>query len=368
MTGARRLAVFAATSGHSGVDRNLRNLIPEFARGGVAVDVLRIRGHGPYLDPVPANVRMIELGTAHVGTSLFPLVRYLRRERPAALLADKDKVNRTALWAKRLARASTRVAVRLGIHVSTNLADRGWRARLTQTFSIRQFYPWADAIIVPSRGVADDLATLGRLARQRITVIPNPVLTAELQALAHAPLDHPWFAPGAPPVILGIGELSERKDFETLIRAFARVRAVRPARLLILGRGRRQARLAALAATLGVPDDVSLPGFVANPYAYLQRAAVFAQASRFEGFANTVAEALVIGTPIVATDCPSGPREILEDGQCGRLVPVGDAAAMAEAILQTLTERRPSEPVCSVAQYAVADVARRYLAALGFDR
>lgn len=367
MTGVRRLAVFAATSGHSGVDRNLRNLIPAFAANGVRVDILRIRGHGPDFDNPPTDVRVVDLGTAHVNTSLTALVRYLKQERPTALLADKDKVNRLALWAKRLACVPTRVAVRLGIHVSTNLADRGWRERWIQIFSIRRFYPWADTIIVPSTGVADDLAALGRLPRERIEVIPNPVLTPQLQSLATEPVAHPWFAPGAPPVVLGVGELSERKDFETLMRAFAQVRATPPARLVILGRGRHQERLVRLAKQIGIEDNFALPGFVTNPYSYMRRAAVFVQSSRFEGFANTVAEALVIGTPVVATDCPSGPREILEDGRCGRLVPVGDVAAMAQAIRLTLAEGRSDRTPCDVSRYTVARVAERYLAALGLS-
>jgi len=365
MSAGPRLTILAATSGHSGVDRNLKNLIPAIAAQGVQIDLLRIRNHGPYLDPLPAGVRVIELGTSHVNTSLFALVRYLRREQPQVLLADKDKVNRLALWARRLAGVSTTVAVRLGINVSQNLATRGVIDRCLQRFSIRTFYPWADAIIVPSAGVADDLASLGRLPRDRIHVLPNPVVTPQLLAKAQASLEHPWFAPGQPPVILGVGELSTRKDFATLVRAFAHVRSARACRLVILGRGRREAALRQLAQDLGVETDVNLGGFVENPYTYMHRAAVFVLSSRIEGFGNVLVEALAAGAPVVATNCPSGPGEILDDGRFGALVPVGDVQAMAAAITQTLD--RPIS--VSLRQAAIepyrADVsARRYLSVL----
>ncbi len=365
MTREQRLAVFAATSGHSGVDRNLKNLIPAFAARGVAVDILNVRGHGPVLTTLPSGVRVIDLGASHVNTSFAALVHYLRREPPAVLLSDKDKVNRLALWARRYAGVTTRVAVRLGIHVSTNLAERGWFERTVQTFSIRRFYPWADVILVPSQGVADDLAALGRLPRDKVCVVPNPVVTPELEALAAQPVSHPWFEDASVPVILGVGELGARKDFETLIKAVALVRRERRCRLLILGRGRQREALLALGATLGLGDDLALPGFVANPYAYMSRASVFASASRFEGFANVIAEALAVGVPVVATDCPSGPREILEDGRHGRLVPIGDAAAMAQAITATLTAPPLRTGLQAAAQrYHVTRVADDYLRAL----
>jgi glycosyltransferase involved in cell wall biosynthesis len=360
-----RLAILAATSGHSGVDRNLQHLVPAIAARGVRVDLLHIRNHGPHLDPLPAGVRSVELGAAHVNTSLPAVIRYLRREQPDALLSDKDRVNRLALWARRLSGAPTRVAVRLGIHVSENLATRGPLERLVQRTSIRRFYPWADAIIVPSRGVADDLAALGRLPRDRIQVLPNPVVTPELLARAQEPADHSWLAAGEPPLVLGVGELSARKDFATLVRAFARVRGQRPCRLLILGRGRQHDALLTLAAELGVAQDVALPGFVANPFAFMHRAAVFVLSSRVEGFGNVLVEALAAGAPAVATDCPSGPAEILAGGRYGALVPVGDAEAMAAAIDATIRQPLAAELRREAVQrFTVEASARAYLRAL----
>jgi len=156
---------------------------------------------------------------------------------------------------------------------------------------------------------------------------------------AKAPLDHPWFAPGAPPVVLGVGRLAPQKDFPTLIRAFARVRAERAARLMILGDGKtpdRRAELLALADELGVAEEVALPGFQPNPFAYMARASLFVLSSAWEGLPGVLVQALACGCPVVSTDCPSGPAEILEQGQYGRLVAVGDEVALADAMRSTL--------------------------------
>jgi len=363
-----RLAIFLATSGHSGVDRVMTNLIGEFARRGLAVDLVQIANHGPHMETVPEGVRLVDLGTAHVAPAFLPLVRYLRRERPRALLSDKDKVNRTALWARRFARGETRVVVRLGTTVSVNLASRTAFDRAVQRWSMRRFYRWADAVVVPSEGVANDLAAFASLSREQIRVVPNPIVTPEMARLARPQPDHPWFTQGAPPVILGVGELSERKDFATLVRAFARLRPRRPCRLVILGEGRRRGELERLAADLGVANDVSLPGFAPNPYPYMARAAAFALTSRWEGLGIVLVEALALGTPVVACDCPSGPREVLADGRHGPLVPVGDDVALAEALAGLLAHPPPREVLQAAAQPFSAEVsARAYAAALGLE-
>ncbi len=202
--------------------------------------------------------------------------------------------------------------------------------------AMRLAYRHADGVIGVSGGVADTLAQITHLPRARITVLHNPVVVPGFAEDAAAPLDHPWFEPGQPPVVLGVGSLTRQKDFATLLRAFAMVRGKRSARLVILGEGEDRATLESLAAELGVKGDVALPGWVANPYAWMARAGVFVLSSQWEGFGLVLAEALACGTPVVSTDCPSGPAEILEGGRHGRLVPMQDSAAMAAAILDTL--------------------------------
>lgn len=361
------LVIFAATSGHSGVDRVLRNLVPAIARLGVRIDVLGIEGHGPAFTELPDGVRHLPLGASHVNTAVPALIRYLKAERPAAMMSDKDRVNRAALFARWMARVPTRVGVRQGTTVSINLASRRTSDRLVQTASMRWLYPHADAVLVPSKGAAEDIATFARLPASKIHVVPSPIVTPTLKLRAREGVEHPWFAPEAPPVILGVGELSERKDFATLLRAFARVRQARECRLMILGEGRRRKELEALAAELGVSDDVALPGFVVNPYPYMAAASVFALASRWEGMPVVLIEALGLGRPCVACDCPSGPDEVLDGGRVGPLVPVQDDAAFAAGLLQQLDAPTPREQSMSaVADYTDEASARAYLSALGF--
>jgi len=204
-------------------------------------------------------------------------------------------------------------------------------------FLMRLFYPWADKVVAVSKGVADDLVRITRLPKDKIQVIYNPVVTSEFFIKAEEPLDHPWFKPGEPPVILGVGRLTEAKDFPTLIRAFTLVRKERPARLMILGEGEDRPKLDALVKELGLEKDVALPGFVENPYKYMKRAAVFVLSSKWEGLPTVLIEAMALGTPVVSTACPSGPSEILEGGKWGRLVPVGDVEALAKAIVEALS-------------------------------
>jgi glycosyltransferase involved in cell wall biosynthesis len=231
---------------------------------------------------------------------------------------------------------------------------------------MRRAYRHVDQIVAVSQGVADDVMAITGLPAPRVTVVRNPVVMPTLPELAQYPVDHPWFDGGGPPVLLGAGRLTAQKDFPTLLEAFARVRAQRPCRLVILGDGRLRGALQHQAAALGVAEDLSLPGFTSNPYAYMARAAVFVLSSAWEGSPNVLTEAMAVGTPVVATDCPSGPREILQGGRYGPLVPVGDAPALARAILDMLRTPTASDALKrAVADYSVERSTAHYLKALG---
>ncbi len=368
MVNARRIALLFATSGHSGVDRVLANLLPELGAAPHAFDLLGIRNHGPYLDAVPGNVRRITLPAAHRNTVLPGLIRYLRRERPAALLTASHRLNRAAVIARVVAGVPLHLTLRMGMSLSGLAVEQGPRRSARLFRSMRRWYPRADAVVAPSAGVADDLERLAGVGAERLHVIPNPIVNARFEALAAEVLDDPWLAPGAPPVLLGAGALEPRKDFATLVRAFARLRRERACRLIILGEGRERPRLEALAAELGIAEDLRLPGHVANPYPWMARAAVFALTSRREGSGAVLVEALACGTPVVATDCPSGPAETLQQGRIGPLVPVADDAALASALSCLLGDPPPAAELRAAAEPFRADVAaRRYLAALGLE-
>jgi glycosyltransferase involved in cell wall biosynthesis len=286
---------------------------------------------------------------------------YLRNARPDALLAATPHLNIEAVLARRLAGASTRIVVSERNNLSEGKPGRARRSRRLSA-AIRRTYLQADGIVAVSNGVAADLARTTGIPRQAITTIYNPAITPDFPAKLAEPVDHPWFTEDAVvPVVLGVGRLGPQKDFVTLLRAFARVRRERPARLVIIGdvrghesdRDHRLAGLYRLAADLGVRDDFELLGYQPNPFRYMARAAVFALSSRFEGFGNVLLEALACGTPVVSTDCPSGPAEILDGGAYGALVPVGDDVAMAAAIGAAL--EHPSDPAHLRARAAMFD-------------
>lgn len=390
------IALLLSSLAGGGSERSLLRLAHAFAAEGCRVDLVVCRAEGPYRSEVPQGVRLIPLKAAGSAVArlhalradpngfvalarpvLLPwkswrrlaylpdMVRYLDRERPDALLAASTFMNVLAIWARRLSRAPVRVVISERNQLSVSLAcgpgARAWRRRFARPL-VRRTYGWADAITTVSNGVAEDLAAFASLPPERIVAIYNPSNTPALAAAAQLALEHPWFGPGTPPVVLAAGRLEPQKDFPTLLRAFARVRARRDVRLVILGEGRQRIRLQALARELEVADTVDMPGFVANPWAYMARAALFVLSSRFEGFPNVLVEAMACGCPVVSTECPSGPAEILDRGRYGALVPVGDDAALAHAIERALDDSPDRARLKARAQEFSVERARdRYL-------
>lgn len=332
----QKISLYLPSLRGGGAERVMLNLACGFAESGHAVDLVLARAEGPYLNAVPDNVRVVDLKASRVLKSLPGLVRYLQRERPFILLSALVHANITALWARKIFRIPTRIVISVHNTLSISLqSTASVRDRLIPLCT-RIFYPWADLVIAVSRGVAEDLLCLTNLSSDKVKVIYNPVVTPELMKKAREPLNHPWFTQREIPVILGVGRLNKAKDFPTLINAFKIVRKQRPARLLILGEGEERSSLEALIRDLGLSEEVQLYGFDDNPYRYMSRASVFALSSVYEGFGNVLVEAMACGCPVVSTDCPGGPAEILGNGAYGPLVPVGDAAALAEKIIDTI--------------------------------
>ncbi len=360
--GSERIAVFLATSGHSGVDRVMGNLLPEMARQGVRVDLLKIRGHGPRLNDTPPGLRSIDLGVSHVNSALPRLAAYLLRKRPRAILTDKDRVNRISILAGLMTGMKSRVVVRMGTTVSENLRRRSPLSRHAQLLSIRLLYPRAHRVLVPSEGARDDLIAIAPSLAGSVRVVSSPIIDRGFRSRASAPLEHPWFQSQDVPVILGVGELCERKDFATLMKGFALASAEREMRLVILGEGKKRKMLLELAEGLGIQERVDMPGFAPNPLPYMAAASCFCMTSRCEGLPVALVEALACGTPAVATDCPSGPREVLAGTGAGILVPVGDPAAVADALLRLLSSPPPAEQVKAAAsRFTVENGTREYL-------
>jgi len=366
------IALFIRSLAGSGAERMTANLARGLAERGHRVDLVLARRIGPFLGEVPDSVRIVDLGSPSVlhtlpllwraggdFAALLPvlanphaprvlgsitrLADYMRRERPDVLLSALDYGNIAAVIARDLAGMPLRLVLGQRCHFTSDVLNaRKARVRKLGPL-VRRFYPRADAVIAVSQGVADDLVAAVNLPPERVTAVYNPVVGPDIAEKAAQPIDHPWFAEGAPPVVLGVGKLKPQKDFTTLLHAFAKLRAQRPARLVILGEGEQRGELEQLAQTLGIGGDVALPGFVENPFPYMARASLFVLSSRFEGLPGVLIQALACGCPSVSTDCPSGPAEILDNGRYGPLVAVGDAEGLAQAMADTLAAPLPKE-------------------------
>lgn len=367
---AERIAVLLPSLEGGGAERSMLNLVNAFLAQGRNVDLVLCQAKGAYLGEIPEGATMIELkatgglltrcimAAGNTG-DFFALLRpvllapkiapeiarirslqqYLDNHRPDVILSALTYANLVAVWAKQMSASHIPVVVSERIALSNYCSApsnfRKWRWRYLPEV-VRRTYPGADAVVTVSAYVANDLITKMGLTRQSVTTIYNPVVDDTLRARAQQALDHPWFNQSAVPVILAVGRLTEQKDFPTLMRAFAVVRATREARLVLLGEGRLRADLEVLANRLGVRKDVDMPGFVENPFQYMARASVLVLSSEYEGLPGVLIQAMACGCPVVSTDCPGGSREILADGQYGALVDIGDADGIAKAILAEL--------------------------------
>ena len=330
------LAIFVSYSGEGGVEQVINLLLRGLVARGCRIDLLLIKTRGRHLKSFPAGVNVIRLDADHTLTALPALIRYLRRRRPPVLMAVRHRAIKAAVLARAIARTPTRIVGQIHTTASAALANGKQLKKRLWMRQTRRYYGMTDLMIGVSKGVADDIRQMARLPTERVVAIHNPIITPELAQLAAEPVDHPWFTAHDRPIIISAGRLTRQKDFPTLLRAFALLRGQRHCRLVILGEGKDRARLEALADELGIAADVALPGHVDNPFAWMAAADLFVLSSIWEGFGNVLAEALAVGAPVVATDCPSGPREILRDGRLGPLVPPGDAKALASAMAETL--------------------------------
>ena len=350
------------------MEKMVSNLGTGFLQAGYKVDFLLIKARGAHLQHLPQGARIIDLKSWSSATSLFALLRYLRRERPAALLAAKDRAGRTALLARRLAGIPEKVVLRLGMNLSQSLQSKTRLQRALRYYPARWLYPWADGIICVSKGVAEDIAAITRLPVSRMRVVANPVITPDIYQLAAQEPGQEWPSIPDAPRIIAIGRLTRQKGFDVLLQAFARLSSICQCRLLILGEGPQRPQLERQIKELQLQELVRLPGFEPNPYACLARAELCVLSSRFEGSPNVLAEALALGVPVVATDCRSGPGQILDEGRFGTLVPVDDARALARAMAEVL-KSPPDRSVLprAVQDYTLENSTRAYLQEMGLQ-
>lgn len=356
-----RVAFYLTSPNGGGAERAMIAIANRFAAQGIHTDLVLGRADGPYRCDIDARVRIIDLNVRRLREMLWPMHQYMRRERPDVVVTALAPCDMVMLFGRKCLRWKSKHLISVQNHPiemarhSTSVLDRLWPAL------IRRSYGYADGVLGISSGVAVAVAHLLGRSEGAVPVIPNPVITPGFAEKRREEPDHPWFQDGGAPVLLAAGRLTMQKDYPTLFQAFALLLRRRPARLIVLGDGEDRAELEKLAGQLGIAPHLAMPGFVRNPYSWMERASVFVLSSRWEGFANVVAEALACGTPVVATDCPSGPGEILDGGAFGRLVPVGHADALALALEEALGQPVQRDRLMARGMsYSIESVAPRY--------
>lgn len=351
------IALFLPALNDGGAERVFANLASSFVQKGLKVDLLLAKKEGPYLTQIPPQINIIELGGRGMIRSLGPLLAYIRTQRPGVVFSALPGPNLVAVAARLVCRYRLIITQHLAISGDRALA-KSWRSKI-RALCMRLFYRFADGFVCVSEGVADEFSRAMGVPRSKIAVIYNPVYDPKIRDLANENPGHPWLAVRHEKTLVSIGRLCPQKDYETLFHAISGL----PVRLIVLGEGPDRAKLEALRDELGLQGCIDMPGFVQNPYAYLARADLFVLSSHFEGFGNVIVEALAVGTPVVSTDCPSGPAEILEGGKWGALVPLRDASALRAAIEKALAAPADKAALQSRAEFFSVDRAvDRYLA------
>jgi glycosyltransferase involved in cell wall biosynthesis len=338
----KRIALFSASLRGGGAERAIMILASYLFRKGFKVDMVLAEKVGPFLSELPTGIRIIDLKKRRILFSFWRLVRYLKEEKPDVLISTMNYVNIVTLLARCLARVPTKIVIRevTVASLSKSFSD-GIKIRVVLVL-IRLLYPLADLIIAVSGGVAADLREYFKIPSGKIRVICDPVVDEAMLEKAGAVVAHPWFGSDRVPIVLAAGRLSKEKDYPTLFNAFAILKQRTEMRLVILGEGKERNALENMIKAMDLKSYISMPGFVENPFAYMKKADVFVLSSIVEGLSNVLVQAMAVGTPVVSTNCPSGPAEVLENGKYGPLVPVGDAESLAEAIYTVLSE--PPQP------------------------
>jgi glycosyltransferase involved in cell wall biosynthesis len=340
VTSPKRLAFLLPDMRGGGAERVALRLIEDFLKAGHEVDLVLLEKIGELLPLLPAQVRVFDLQAPRVRNGIRPLVRYFRNRRPDAVQISMWPLTVVGIVAHRLARSRARIVTSDHAALSKHFPASNPVVYRSLTWTVRLFYPLADARILVAKEAADDLARISGVDRQSLEVVYNPVgepprdvgTTREIEAL--------WGE--AERRIITVGSFKAQKNQQLLIRSFARAFKGKPVKLMILGEGELRPSLEALAAELGVADQVLLPGFTTDPWPYYASADLFALSSDYEGYPLVLIEALRSGLTIVSTDCESGPREILDGGRFGRLVAVGDEEALGNAMKEALD--RPHDP------------------------
>lgn len=362
----RKIAFFLVSLNGGGAEKVFVTLANSFANLGFRVDLIVGKPGGAYLKEVSSDVNIVNLNRKRAIECLFPLAGYMRLQKPDVLYTTMNYLNILGIVANLIAGMPTKLVVREAATLTENLKLTGRLVRFFFPFLIKALYPFATSVVCVSEGVKQDLELYLWHNKKNLTVIVNPIEFGKISGLANAKPEHPWLG-GDIPVVIAVGRLSPEKDYETLIKAFAKVLEKRSARLIILGEGPERSRLEDLVLKLKVKASVQLVGFVENPFVFMKMADLYVLSSNQEGMPNSLLQATILGCKVISTDCKSGPSEILENGRYGLLVPIGDSTILANAILSQIEAPR-KQPLLSLrAKYCASKIAQEYLNAAKLD-
>ncbi len=313
-------------------------------------------GHGPLSLEIPKNCRIFEFHKNNFLTVIVPFIRYLRKERPSLVIANLTPANLLAVIGGKLSFIKTKISVGIQVAVGIQISTSFFKSKI-RPWVYKLFFYFTDYIVAVSEGIKSDLLSFG-VEKSKIKVIYNPVYSLDIIKRGDEKIKNKWFEDKNIKIILAVGRLHKQKDFPVLIKSFYNILNINKinAKLLILGEGPERNNLESLIDELNLKESVCLCGFVNNPYAYMNKSSIFVLSSAWEGFGNVVAEAMAFGLPIVSTDCPWGPSEILGNGKYGSLVPVGDYKLMTEAIIKELNSKRDKDFIIEGAKRFRSDV------------
>ena len=319
----------------SGVALAQHRFARALAAAGHQVDLIIGRvDPGLTISPSP-GVNVIVLDLPKVRNMIVPLWRYLRRERPEVVFSAEDHLNTLVTLVAMAARSPAKISGSSRVTPFDTYSNVPFTKRWVLKHLSRLSFRRADVLSCVSEDMVGQYRTVFGPKAPHVAIY-NIVDDAASRERMSEPVDEPWLTDKQTPVIIAAGSLAPWKGFADLIDAMAKVRS--DARLIILGEGPLRADLEAQVARLGLADRVKLPGFATNPLKYFTRADVFVLSSTVEGLPNVLVEAMMCGCTPVATDCPTGPREVLDGGRFGYLVPVRDPDALASGIERALDQ------------------------------
>ena len=352
------LAVFIPKLAGGGAEKIIIQIANSLAERGISIDFLVCSGDGVLTNKLAKNINLIELGTSRTIYSLVPLLKYLRTYKPETFLSFLNHTNLVSILARFLSGISTQLIISERNTPSVSLVKSN-TSKTKNGFIlvlIKILYRFSDQIIVNSVGIKMDLIELCPILKERIQIIYNPIDLKQVKLKVEEKNIHPWLNFSDEPVILSAGRLVQQKDFSTLIKAFKIARSKKRMKLLILGEGLEKSNLLKLIESLNLNSQIELTGYVENPYSFFSLASLFVLSSIWEGFPNVLIEALACGIPIVSTDCKSGPREVLDNGKYGKLIPTKNEFLLADAILKSLSENHDTELLQNRAKIYSKDV------------